>query len=89
MTYAIAVAMPEPLTHYAGLGIKPTPLQWPEPLQSDSEPTAPQAVSRSNRSVWGSGVQKLRDGANCRHHGDFVWGTKMTRFGLGAAGKAL
>ena len=62
MTCAIAVAMPEPLTHYAGLGIKPTPLQWPEPLQSDSEPTAPQAVSRSNRSVWGQACRNSEMG---------------------------
>ena len=36
VTYIIAVAMPDPLTHCIGLGIKPTLLQQPEPLQSDS-----------------------------------------------------
>ena len=33
VTYAIAAAIPDPLTICAGLGIKLTPLQWPEPLQ--------------------------------------------------------
>ena len=35
-TYATAAAMPNPLAHCAGLGMKPSPLQQPEPLQSDS-----------------------------------------------------
>ena len=35
-TYTPAVAMWDPLTHCAGLGIKPTPSQWPEPWQLDS-----------------------------------------------------
>lgn len=29
-----AVAMPDPLTQYTGLGIEPAPQQWPKPLQS-------------------------------------------------------
>ena len=29
---------PDPLTHCAGLGIKPAPLQWPQLLQLDSYP---------------------------------------------------
>ena len=33
--WATAVAMPDPLTHCTRLGIKSTPLQWPEPLQLD------------------------------------------------------
>ena len=37
-----AVAMPDPLTHYPGLGIKPVPLQGPKLLQSDSQAASPQ-----------------------------------------------
>ena len=33
---ATAVATPDPLTHAAGPGIKPTPLQQPEPLELGS-----------------------------------------------------
>ena len=36
VTYATAVAMADPLTHCARLGIKPTPLQWLGLLQADS-----------------------------------------------------
>ena len=36
VTYATEAAMPDPLIHYAGLGIEPSPPQWPEPLQLDS-----------------------------------------------------
>ena len=32
-TYAVAVAMPDPLTHCAWLKIKPMSPQWPKPLQ--------------------------------------------------------
>ena len=42
MTYAIAAAMPDPLTHCARPGIKPGALQQPKLLQSDSYPTAAQ-----------------------------------------------
>ena len=35
-TYTAAVAIPDPLIHYSRTGIKPTPPQWPELLQSDS-----------------------------------------------------
>ena len=31
-----AATTPDPLTHCTGLGIKPSPLQQPEPLQTDS-----------------------------------------------------
>ena len=31
-----ALVLPDPLTHYAGLGIEPAPLQQPEPLQLDT-----------------------------------------------------
>ena len=34
--WAIAMAILYPLTHGTKLGIKSVPLQWPEPLQSDS-----------------------------------------------------
>ena len=34
MTYTAAAAKPDPLTHWAGPGIKPRPLQQPELLQS-------------------------------------------------------
>ena len=33
LTYATAAAMPDPLTHCAGLGIKPVPLQQPKLLK--------------------------------------------------------
>ena len=36
LTCSAAVATPDPLTHCARPGIKPKPLQWPEPLQLDS-----------------------------------------------------
>ena len=42
MTYATAVAMPDPLTHCSGLEIEPEPLQQPKPLSLDPKPTAPQ-----------------------------------------------
>ena len=35
-TYATAVAMLDPLTHWASPGIEPTPLQWHELLQPNS-----------------------------------------------------
>ena len=35
-TYAAAIAMPEALTHWSGLGTKLMLPQWPEPLQLDS-----------------------------------------------------
>ena len=40
--WAVAAAMPDPSTHCARLGIKPTPLQWPGPQQWDSYSTVPQ-----------------------------------------------
>ena len=40
-THITAGIMLDPLTHCTGPGIEPTPLQQPEPLQSDSLPTAP------------------------------------------------
>lgn len=49
-------------------------------------------VSSSSRGGYGSGVQKLRDGATLGHYGDFLRGTKMNRQnkgGMGTAGKAL
>ena len=36
MTYTATVATLDPLTHCAGQGIKPLPLQHPEPLWLDS-----------------------------------------------------
>ena len=36
----IPEATVDPLTHYNGQGIEPMPPQPPEPLQSDSQPTA-------------------------------------------------
>ena len=41
-SYITAVAMLDPLTYCAGLGIKTAPLQWPKQLRSDSQPTVPQ-----------------------------------------------
>ena len=38
----IPEATVDPLTHYNGQGIEPMPPQPPEPLQSDSQPTAQQ-----------------------------------------------
>ena len=35
-TYSTAVAMLDPLTHWAGPGIEPVPAQQPELLQNDS-----------------------------------------------------
>ena len=35
-TYTAAAAVPDPLTHCTGMGIKPLPPQWPEQLQLDS-----------------------------------------------------
>ena len=32
VTYAAAVAMPDPLIHCAGSGVEPMPLKKPEPL---------------------------------------------------------
>lgn len=36
VTYAVAMATPEPLIHCAWLGIEPAPRQGPKPLQLDS-----------------------------------------------------
>ena len=36
VTYATSVAMPDPFTHCAGMGIEPGPPQQPKPLQLDS-----------------------------------------------------
>ena len=42
LVWVTAVAMLGPLTHYAGPRIEPVPVQLPEPLQSDSQPTSAQ-----------------------------------------------
>lgn len=41
-TYSAAEAKPEPLTHWTGPRIKPTPPQTPTLLRADSSPIAPQ-----------------------------------------------
>ena len=42
VNYTDAMSMPDPLAHCTNLGIKPATPQQLEPLQSGSEPTAPQ-----------------------------------------------
>lgn len=42
VNYATALATPDPLIHCSWLGIKPKPLQQPEPLQLYSYPIVPQ-----------------------------------------------
>lgn len=42
VTCTADMAMLGPLTHCTGPGIKPAPLQQPEPRQVDSKPSAPQ-----------------------------------------------
>ena len=59
-TYTTAAAMLDFLRQCAGLGIELMPLQWPELLQSDSEPTVPQQelLNRFNKpnTLLGFGV---------------------------------